>query len=101
MKITNTTLKDYFKWYCYTSYATPTDKEIAESITDYAWFDDNNFSEEYLLSKINENIIVIECEKCNGSNDGSHDVAIICEEFVMRLESIDYAFTPYENSNTI
>ena len=100
MKLTSTTLGKYFSWYCFFDEDKPME-EVLEIIGMYAftdlWYVDTLV---FLKTYWDKPIMVIECEKGKG-NSGEHDVAIICDDFILPMTSIDYAFTPKEESKAV
>lgn len=102
MKVTITTLGKYLDWYCFFNQGSHTPKETAKEISDYAFVADWNLNVEHFV-QINwdSEVLIIECEEGNGSNNGAHDVAIVFDDTILKLDSIDYAFTPMEKSKAI
>lgn len=101
MKLTNTTLGKYLSWYCFFDENKPME-EILEIIGMYAftdlWYMDAPAF--FVQTHWDKPIMVIECEKSN-TNSGEHDVAIVCDDFILPMTSIDYAFTPEEESKVV
>lgn len=94
-----TKLGDFISWY--TSFGKLTKEEAIKTIVNYAWAIDQQIAESFINNNWDKYVTIMECEKCNGSIGGEHDGAIICDEFIIKFESVDYAFTPENNSEVI
>lgn len=100
MKLTNTTLGKYLSWYCFFDEDKPME-EVVETIGSYGFADFWHIDAPVFVQTHWDNpIVVIECEKSN-TNSGEHDVAIVCDDFILPMTSIDYAFTPEEESKVV
>lgn len=100
MKLTNTTLGKYFSWYCFFDENKPME-EVIEVVSRYAFTDFWYMNTLVFLKRHwNSPIMVIECEKAKGIS-GEHDVAIVCDDFILPMTSIDYAFTSEEESKAV
>lgn len=100
MKLTNTTLGKYLSWYCFFDEDKPME-EVVETIGSYGFADFWHIDAPVFVQTHWDNpIVVIECEKSN-TNSGEHDVAIVCDDFILPMTSIDYAFTPKEESKVV
>ena len=100
MKLTNTTLGKYFSWFSSFDTEQPMAKVI-ENISNCSFTDSWHIViPEFIKEYWDKEIMVIECEK-SYSSSGEHDVAIMCDDFILGMSSIDYAFTPMEESKAV
>ena len=104
MRITKSKFGEYLTWY--EAFDNPnglSDDEIMESILDSAWAIESDIMNlNFLVRHWYDEVLVIEEECRNGLPSGSHDCLFVFGDGTyIEFDSIDYAFTPIEESEVV